>query len=274
MKKRKILETIKEESRFHESEDPVDKIIFDLKRSGRPTLVVEGVDDEAIYKRVRREIFQELESYVNAGDSKFPDLPNVHVEIAGNKDIVLEIYNKRSEFEKLVPVAFMVDQDKWVYSKIPARYSRAIICTTGYSIENDLYSDGEPKKLIPSTKVAQYACELANAIGVWAREVAISEAKGCNSKANTLEKKYKKEINDNPELKLRGKTLFNLLLSVCGGARNHLELCMQVFSTINWDKEPPKLLSTLVWNIQSDIENKRTAIPHRTFISAPSKKRP
>ena len=272
MRKRMTLAAIKKKERFHEPEDPVSEIIYDLKRSERvATLVVEGVVDEEIYKKVRKKIYQELESSVNDGDSRFPDLPHVEIIIAGGKDFVLAVYNEIEKFEKVLPVVFMVDKDKWVYSQIPERYKEDIICTTGYSIENDLYSDGEPRNLIHPDKVLQYDCELSDAIQEWAREVALWKASGCSTTADSLEEKFKEEINDNPELKLRGKTLFDLLFSVCD-TRNHLELCMKVLATIDWAQEHPMLLSTLVWNIQNKIVTKQTAISH--LISIPSKERP
>ncbi len=275
MRKRMTLDAIKkEEERFHQPKDRVGEIIYDLQRSRLATLVVEGIDDETIYQRVRREIYKELESNVNDNNSQFPDLPYVNIERAGSKDSVLEVYEQRNKFEKLAAVVFMVDQDKWVYFGIPRRFQDDIICTKGYSIENDLYSDGEPETLIPSNKICGYYKKLKSAIQNWAHDVAVAakdHPKNRCTELPELEERYEQQIVKNPTLKLRGKTLFEVLSSVCQ-ARDHLELCMDVFSTINWHQDHPGLLSKLVWDIQSEIAAKQAEIPDRTFIRVPKKR--
>ena len=240
---------IKERANFYEDPQPGSAafVRYTLLHSKLPTLVVEGITDEVIYKRSRRMIYRELEAQ-----------SDVEILIANGRDNLLEVYENKKDFENQVAVAFMADQDMYVFGRIPKCYSD-IIWTSGYSIENDLYSDGRPEKLIPSRNTSQYSSELEKAIQEFARSVALWKAKGCSTTADTLEESCQKEIKTNPALKLRGKTLFELLLDVCQD-RNHLELSMSVFSTIDWDSPHPPRLSILVKSIQTEISKKQKAI--------------
>ena len=241
------INTVKKNAGCHE--DPVDFVLHTLRTSDLPTVVVEGEHDKQIYRW--------LEDIL--------DTPHVNLLSAKGRPNLLKVFEKREKFEDRLPVVFMADLDKWVFSGSPLVYSD-IIWTQGYSIENDLYSDGNPETLIPSDKAAQHSCELNNAIQKFAREVALWEAGRIpTANINKLVEAYQKIIEDKPELRLRGKTLFELLLPVCG-ARNHLELCKDVFSTVDLENNHPPLLSRLVWEIQRKIAEKRTKIAGRSFI--------
>ncbi len=249
------LSDIKESADFHK--DPqVGSVAFvkhTLLHSKLPTLVVEGISDEVIYRKSRRKIYRELESR-----------SAVEILIADGRDNLLEVYRKKKDFENQVAVAFMADKDMYVFGQTPKCYSD-IIWTSGYSIENDLCSDGKPEKLIPPTKASQYSDKLQEAIQEFARQVALWKARGCSAKADTLEEECQREIERNPELKLRGKTLFELLLSVCKD-RNHLELSVSIFSTIDWDSGHFPRLSSLVGNIQTEISRRKKAIRGGTSL--------
>ncbi len=99
----------------------VNVVVGALKHSGVPNIVVEGKDDQIIY----RELIERMEI-------------TAEVLYAGGRPQLLQVYERRSEFAN-VPVAFIADQDMWLFRGIPAQYND-IIWTEGYSIENDLYS--------------------------------------------------------------------------------------------------------------------------------------
>jgi hypothetical protein len=102
-----------------------------IRHSGLATLVVEGDDDHFLFRR-----FEE--------DFGHSDLS---VLIAYEKYTVLELFKVRGTFP--VKTAFLVDQDMWCYSGIPEEYRcESLICTDGYSIENDLYRDGQMYNLL------------------------------------------------------------------------------------------------------------------------------
>ena len=196
----------------------VDDLIFALRRSQKPNLVVEGKDDEGIYGMLveRLGIF------------------DVDFHISGGRQKLLEIYERRSEFAH-VPVAFIADQDMWVFSEIPQCYG-GIIWTKGYSIENDLYAGAELERLMAPSESLEHRKVLESIVEWFAFEVEEFLA-GRNPKVdihcNQIVPLNQTEISDefrksrglrrpNPELhqqireayqlQLRGKHLFDLLL--------------------------------------------------------------
>lgn len=104
----------------------LDEIYETLKRTSLPTVLVEGVDDIYFYRRVEEEL----------SDIGVDMLP------VGNKDGVLKLYERIRLNPISAPVAYVVDKDDWVYFGIPG-HCDGIITTNGYSVENDLYSDGD-----------------------------------------------------------------------------------------------------------------------------------
>jgi hypothetical protein len=103
-----------------------------LKHSYIPTVITEGDDDYSVFRRIE-------EKFSSIGLSLMP---------VGSKQSVLEIFRHRHEFSQ-IQTAFIVDRDIWIFSGIPAEYQDpAIIVTDGYSIENDLYRDGEMESLL------------------------------------------------------------------------------------------------------------------------------
>ena len=104
----------------------VDELVSTLRRSRLPTIVVEGKEDMQIFRWME-------------------DVLEVHkadVLGVGGRPNLLAVYDRRSEFAHL-PVAFIADQDKELFTQLPGGYEE-IIWTKGYSIENDLYVGAEP----------------------------------------------------------------------------------------------------------------------------------
>lgn len=104
----------------------VDELVSILRRSKLPTVVVEGRDD--------MRIFRWMEDLVKAHE--------VDVLGVGGRPNLFAVYDRRSEFAHL-PVAFMADRDKELFTQLPVGYEE-IIWTQGYSIENDLYAGADP----------------------------------------------------------------------------------------------------------------------------------
>ena len=109
----------------------VEDLVTTLRLSKKSNIVVEGKNDEIIYRSLvdRLGIF------------------DVDFFSAGSRKTLLHLYEKFSRYEsegdfRHAPVAFIADRDMWLFRSIPARYDD-IIWTEGYSIENDLYSSAK-----------------------------------------------------------------------------------------------------------------------------------
>lgn len=139
------------------NEITIDEIISTLKRTSLPTIVVEGKDDMIVYRT-----FEERLSSI--GVSVLP---------VGGREKVLEVYSRRSELPAASRPVFIADRDTWVLSGVPNEYTdHSIVFTHGYSIENDVYVDGELRKLLRGTECAKYASELADFIEWYAIAIA------------------------------------------------------------------------------------------------------
>ncbi len=251
------LDAVKKNAGFTEdTEDLVERVIFDLKNSNLPTLVVEGDHDKAIYRWIEK-IF---------------NTPKISILLAHGKDNLIEIYKRRSEYDEHIAVAFMADLDKEVFGtrgKGARDECPDVIWTKGYSLENDLYSDGNPENIIDQNKKEEHKKKLENAIHNFAKEVAYWANRGRKPNNKDINR-YFCQIQKEYKLMLRGKNLFEVLLNFCA-ARNHLELCKDVFDTIDLEKKDPPLISRLILGIKKEIRNKQKAIeneqPTRKFTA-------
>ena len=126
----------------------VEQLVGVLRRSRKPRIVVEGHDDVIIYRELTKRI--EILEVV--------PLP------CGGRKKLLQVYERRSEFAH-VPVAFIADQDMWLFSGIEPGYED-VIWTNGYSIENDLYFDAELERLLDDNETAEYQ-QILDSISTW-----------------------------------------------------------------------------------------------------------
>lgn len=190
--------------------NPIVQSLSNLSKSRArfPQLVVEGKEDRAIVRWIEEHIFK----------SKH----RIGLQVAEGRNNLLEIYNRRDEYPNVV-VAFMADLDHWVL-KIPNGILRKdypnIIWTTGYSIENDLYTDGDPISLIPHTQITAYNNELNRKINKflgefktwWLHIFHPNEKTKFGTEFDTKHKnKYHAAISANIGLKVRGKEIFEVL---------------------------------------------------------------
>lgn len=114
--------------------DEVSELVALFSTSQLPTIVVERGDDVRIYNRwIERRLFGTY---------------NIDVLAANGKGNLLRLYERRNEFAGL-PVAFVSNRGIWLFSGIPEGYED-IICTQGYSIENDVYVylEGRTERLL------------------------------------------------------------------------------------------------------------------------------
>lgn len=104
----------------------VDELVSTLRRSRLPTIIVEGEEDMQIFRWVEDML----------------EVPEADILGVGGRRNLLAVYDRRNEFDHL-PVAFIADRDKELFTQLPTGYED-VIWTKGYSIENDLYAGAEP----------------------------------------------------------------------------------------------------------------------------------
>ena len=189
-----------------------------LRRSRLPTVVVEGKDDEQIYRWTEARIGTQ----------------NANVLFVGGRETLLSVYKRKHEFAHL-PVAFVADRDLWLFSGIPPGYPD-IIWTEGYSIENDLYAGANLERLLNADEVDEHRQVLEVIIEWFAFEVEeylgcrpAHVATGCNRVVppgktemdqgfrqsrgfRPPSEKLHQQIKDEYQLQLRGKSLFEILI--------------------------------------------------------------
>ena len=121
--------------------DKVGELVALLSISQLPTIVVEELSDARIYSRsVEQRLFGTY---------------NVDVLAVGGRINLLSLYERRDEFAHL-PVAFVVNKGMWLFlGELPKAYSD-IICTQGYSIENDVYAISGVENLLDPTRAWEH----------------------------------------------------------------------------------------------------------------------
>ncbi|HEV7351556.1 MAG TPA: DUF4435 domain-containing protein [Brevundimonas sp.] len=134
-----------------------DEAIETARRSRLPTVFTEGIDDYFIFRR--------LQGLVKDTGASFLPL--------GGKTSVLSVFDRRAELAG-GQVAFIVDMDFWLFEGVPAQYHSPFLTTTnGYSIENDLYVDGEFERLLEHDEQVAFQRDRNSLCRWFAREVEI-----------------------------------------------------------------------------------------------------
>ncbi|MBI1930639.1 DUF4435 domain-containing protein [Candidatus Poribacteria bacterium] len=196
----------------------VDELVDTLKHSSLPTILVEGDDDMMIYRWVEERIG------IRMADA-FP---------CGGRKTLLAVYARRAEFSHL-KTAFVADRDMWLFTAIPPEYSD-VVWTEGYSIENDLYAGSNLEDLLDRDEASEHKQVLRCLIEWFAFEVeafrrgneaqtdihpdrivlrgTVSISQQFVARRGYLQPNHATvmEIEAVYKLKLRGKTLFELLV--------------------------------------------------------------
>lgn len=113
----------------HDNNDVIQSFVEHIKDSDLLSIVVEGDDDLLVYND-----FEEIYDL---------NEPMVSVLPVGGRNTVLGIFKSLKDTPYLNKTIFIVDQDTWVINGIDPEYiHERIICTHGYSFENDIFIDG------------------------------------------------------------------------------------------------------------------------------------
>lgn len=200
------------------NEITVNEVIALLKKTSLPTLIVEGSDDMIVYRRFE-------DSLAHIGVSVLP---------VGGRTKVLEVFERRAEIPTSVRTMFIADQDTWVNSGIPSAFSDpSLLFTCGYSIENDIYRDGELWNLLQTHERRSFENEVESfvewyALAVTRHLIGIPQAISLHPDhvlnpihrpallalhpAESYPTAFKQEIMQDYGRLLRGKSLLSLLL--------------------------------------------------------------
>ena len=176
------------------NENEVREVVDELSTDSRlATVVVEGENDTTIYNWIEKLLVSHAGSHLNIVPLR-----------AGNRSNLLEIYNRRDEFSSRIPVAFLADLDYQVLADPTRmlRYYPDIIWTTGYSLENDLYTDANATNLIPDTDFNTYNAALKVVIDTFASDATIWDIGRIDP---NLRKRYLAAITITPHLRLEEK---------------------------------------------------------------------
>lgn len=196
----------------------IDEYIALLRNSSLPAIIVEGRGDMIVYRR--------FEQYVTSMD--------VDVFPVGGRKNLLSIFRRLNELPSEKKIAFIADKDVWVNVGVPDEYeSDQLFFTSGYSIENDVMSDCNVWSYFTMPERESYDAELDRFIRWYALALSrhinnsmapISLHPNCILDENEYssyvalgdgedypEKLYQ-EINSNPDVLVRGKSLMGLAL--------------------------------------------------------------
>ncbi|MEB8386852.1 DUF4435 domain-containing protein [Rhodobacteraceae bacterium KMM 6894] len=130
---------------FNKPRPTVDELYELLKRTTLPTILVEGKDDIVFYRKIE-EALSELQ---------------VDVLPAGNKQAVLDLMDKLDQHSGTARFVYVVDKDLWVHG-VPKKFGThsRLVTTDGYSIENDLFADGDLESLLDQNEITSFRSEV------------------------------------------------------------------------------------------------------------------
>jgi hypothetical protein len=131
----------------------IDEIVETLKRTSLLTVLCEGGTDLSVLRHV-----EEVSGAVGAS----------FMECRG-KDRVLAVFERRHQFPG-ARVCYLVDQDNWIFTGIPARFSD-VLCTWGYSMENDVLDGANIERLMTAVERRRFDTSLEAVIRWYCFEI-------------------------------------------------------------------------------------------------------
>ncbi|MEJ2046395.1 MAG: DUF4435 domain-containing protein [Reinekea sp.] len=133
---------------YNKSLPTVDEIINSLKRSYLPTILIEGTDDVFIYRWLKSKLSTTL----------------VSLQACGGRNNLFSIHDRREEFADK-NVVFVADRDAYKFTGVP-EFRSSIIFTSGYCIENDIYTGSNIDEFIDDEDRQDHQL-LKEIIGKW-----------------------------------------------------------------------------------------------------------
>lgn len=115
----------------------VSEIVALIKHSNTPTVLIEGLDDIVVYRKIE-------------------DIADISVLQTGGRIALLELFQRRSEFADK-KVAFIADKDYWSVTEVPNAYiDECLVFTDGYSLENDIFVDINVSGFFSNTEIVNF----------------------------------------------------------------------------------------------------------------------
>ncbi|RZN91895.1 DUF4435 domain-containing protein [Acinetobacter johnsonii] len=141
-----------------EEQDKIEAFAAQIERSDLFSIVIEGKDDLLVYTEFEQ-IYEDHEPMV--------DVLPVH-----GRNTVLGIFNRLKATPHLQRTIFIVDKDQWVIKGIDSNYIHdRIICTHGYSFENDIFIDGNLENDMKTKNAVVFNEELPTVLHWYALEM-------------------------------------------------------------------------------------------------------
>lgn len=123
----------------------ISEIIGLIKKSKLPTVIIEGSDDVIVYRRME-DLFDDVE---------------LSVMPVGGRENVIKIFERLHEFPNRENLAFIADKDAWTITGVPSKYIfDRFIFTDGYSLENDVFRDGNIERLLRKKELLIFDLEI------------------------------------------------------------------------------------------------------------------
>lgn len=131
------------------------ELLYEISRSAYRLVLVEGKTDAKVYRALAKHFTK----------------TKLQFEYCGGRNTLLEVFEK-SRSKPNAHLLFLADKDMWVFTGVPSMYEE-VFFTNGYSIENDLFADGENwiDGLFSDDEQAQKASLLESLITWFAFEV-------------------------------------------------------------------------------------------------------
>lgn len=162
----------------------VEEISSTLKRSKLPTVLIEGKDDNIVFRPLE-------EKFAAKRLSVFP---------VGGRSKLLTLFK---EFEGNSQFLFIADKDAWCMSPLPVEFSTdQLIFTEGYSIENDAMRDDNMFALLTVAEKEKFEKDLE----VFTKWYALAFSRFLSGDEETI-KTHCSTILDDPKKRLELTTL-------------------------------------------------------------------
>lgn len=197
-----------------------EEIVATLRRTNIPTVVIEGLDDSVVYRRLEAE----------SRDIQLSSFP------VGGRSRVLELFENRDNLGLPANISFAADKDNWVFEGVPAKFTDPrLTFTRGYSIENDLYSDGELESLLVDDERRAFIDELSRFLRWYVEVLLDADQDALGKHPNVVlgssftprawgdaEQKMYERMEMTYASELRGKSLMGLLVRQLSRPARHV----------------------------------------------------
>ena len=237
-----------------------------LEHMSDPIVFVEGKDDVQICRWAAERL----------------GIGRMDIYPVGGRQTLLALYEKRSKYSHL-SVAFVADRDLSVFCCVPQGYDD-VIWTEGYSIENDIYADVNLEDLLNADEVDPHRETLESLVEWFAFEVE-QHLDGCDAHINKHldqivplgetkvdpnlltsrqfrqpDAAFHQQLQDDYQLQLRGKFLFQLLYRFLNAPRRGTNYNIRTLHENAVKRAPSSVrINRIIREVEQKIEEHATS---------------